>query len=133
MVVAVALIVLLLALLLTIGIITGAGESLSVDLLGSTVTTSGTGLFFSGLVTGIATLASLWLLRVGLRKGWRQRKHIRDLERRAERGDEPAGDRVPADPDRTAADDSGADRRDEDRQEPARAESGTPASDRDNP
>ena len=122
--VAVALIVLLLALLLTIGVITGAGDSLSVDLLGSSVSTSGTGLYLAGLVTGLATLASLWLLRVGLRKGWRQHRRIRDLERRAERSDEPHG---------APATDRHDDQRDGDRQEPARAESGTPASDRDNP
>lgn len=137
--VAVALIVLLLALLLTIGVVTGAGESISVDLLGSEVTTSGSGLYIAGLLTGLATLASLWLLRIGLRKGWRQRKRIRDLERRAERGDEPHGaptdDRSPADSDRSPADQADdrrdEDRRDDDRQEPARAESGAQASDRD--
>ncbi|TDC45631.1 hypothetical protein E1212_28630 [Jiangella ureilytica] len=138
--VAVALIVLLLALLLTIGMVTGAGESIPVDLLGSEVTTSGSGLYFAGLLTGLATLASLWLLRVGLRKDWRQRKRIRDLERRAERADEPhgapEGDRSPADGDRSPAgrgDDErpGEDRRNGDRQEPAPAEPGTPASHRD--
>jgi hypothetical protein len=141
-VVAVALIVLLLALLLTIGVIVGAGQSLSVDLLGSEVTTSGSGLYVAGLVTGLATLAALWLLRIGLRKEWRQRKRIRDLERRAERA-EPHGapadgapaDGVPAgDPDRPVAD--ADDRQDDDRRddaspEPARAESGVQASDRD--
>lgn len=151
-VVAVALIVLLLALLLTIGVVTGASESISVDLLGSEVTTSGSGLYVAGLLTGVAALASLWLLRVGLRKGWRQRKRIRDLERRAERADEPHGapadDRLPADQDPTRSDRAGdvprdedrrdgdqrdTDRRDGDRQEPARAESGTSASDRDRP
>ena len=146
--IAVALIVLLLALLLTVGVVTGAGESISVDLLGSEVTTSGSGLYFAGLLTGLATLASLWLLRVGLRKGWRQRKRIRDLERRAERADEPHGDGSPADhdpapsdraddrprdEDRRDGDRRDSERHDGDRQEPARAESGAPASDRDRP
>lgn len=134
--VAVALIVLLLALLLTIGVVTGAGESVSVDLLGSGVNTSGSGLYFAGLVTGLATLAALWLLRLGLRKGWKQRKRLRDLERRAERADQPhgapaGGDRSATDPDHR--DDGAEDERQSDRQEPARAESGVQASDRDNP
>ncbi|TDD70482.1 hypothetical protein E1262_09600 [Jiangella aurantiaca] len=135
--VAVALIVLLLALLLTIGVLTGAGESLSVDLLGSEVTTSGSALYVAGLITGLATLAALWLLRIGLRKEFKQRKRMRDLERRAERDDQPHG--APAD-DRPSSDDGrhtadgdehrGKDR-DGDRQEPARADSGSPAPDRD--
>ncbi|WP_157987639.1 hypothetical protein [Jiangella endophytica] len=134
--VAVALIVLLLALLLTIGVLTGAGESLSVDLLGSEVTTSGSGLYIAGLITGLATLAALWLLRVGLRKGLKQRKRIRDLERRAERADEPhgapAGDRPSSDDDRHTATDDERRGKDSDgeRQEPARADSGSPAPDR---
>lgn len=134
--VAVALIVLLLALLLTIGVLTGAGESLSVDLLGSEVTTSGSGLYIAGLITGLATLAALWLLRVGLRKGWEQRKRIRDLERRAERADDPvgapAGDRPSPDDDHHPAGDDhrrGTDGNG-DRQEPARADSAPPAPDR---
>lgn len=139
--VAVALIVLLLALLLTIGVLTGAGESLSVDLLGSEVTTSGSGLYIAGLITGLATLAALWLLRIGLRKELKQRKRIRDLERRADRADDPHGspaaDRPSPDGgrDATGADgdgDRGGKDADGDRQEPARADSGSPASDRDN-
>lgn len=85
-----ALIVLLLALLLTIGVIAGGGESLTVDLLGSEVTTSGSGLYVAGLVTGILSLAALWLLRIGLRKGWRKHKRIKDLERRADHTPGPA-------------------------------------------
>lgn len=126
-VVAVALIVLLLALLLTIGVLTGAGESLSVDLLGSEVTTSGSGLYVAGLITGLATLAALWLLRIGLRKGFKQRKRIRDLERRAERADHPDG----AEDRPSLGGKDGAEHRDGDRQEPARADSGSPATDRD--
>ncbi|RIQ27333.1 hypothetical protein [Jiangella rhizosphaerae] len=122
--------------LLTIGVLTGAGESLSVDLLGSEVTTSGSGLYVAGLVTGLATLAALWLLRIGLRKEFKQRKRIRDLERRAERGGRP--DSAPAD-DQPSFDDgrhagSADDRaksRDGDRPEPAGADSGSPSSDRD--
>ncbi|SEF12792.1 hypothetical protein [Jiangella alba] len=135
--VAVALIVLLLALLLTIGVLTGAGESLSVDLLGSEVTTSGSGLYIAGLITGLATLAALWLLRIGLRKELKQRKRIRDLERRADRADDPHGSPTagqpssPSDGQHTDGDGRGKDA-DGDRQQPARADSGSPASDRDN-
>lgn len=133
--VAVALIVLLLALLLTIGVLTGAGESLSVDLLGSEVTTSGSGLYLAGLITGLATLAALWLLRIGLRKELKQRKRIRDLERRAGGGaDEPHGtpadDRPSSDADRPRSDDD-EHRRDKDGDpEPARADSGSTDRDR---
>ncbi|WP_146605327.1 hypothetical protein [Jiangella anatolica] len=135
--VAVALIVLLLALLLTIGVLTGAGESLSVDLLGSEVTTSGSGLYIAGLITGLATLAALWLLRIGLRKEWKQRKRIRELERRAEHAGEPhgapAGDGTSGDADRRPSDDAPRhdDAGDDDRQEPARAETGSASPDRD--
>ncbi len=128
--VAVALIVLLLALLLTIGVLTGAGESLSVDLLGSEVTTSGSGLYIAGLITGLATLAALWLLRIGLRKELKQRKRIRDLERRAESGaDEPHG--TPADDRPSSDDDDDEHLRDKDgNPEPARADSGSTDRDR---
>lgn len=131
--VAVALIVLLLALLLTIGVLTGAGESLSVDLLGSEVTTSGSGLYIAGLITGLATLAALWLLRIGLRKELKQRKRIRDLERRADRADDPHGSPAADHPSSTGGDlhadgDGRGKDADGDRQQPARADSGSPAS-----
>lgn len=130
--VAVALIVLLLALLLTIGVLTGAGESLSVDLLGSEVTTSGSGLYIAGLITGLATLAALWLLRIGLRKELKQRKRIRDLERRADRADDPHGSPAADHPstgdERHAVGDGRGKDADGDRQQPARADSGSPAS-----
>lgn len=82
--VAVALIVLLLVLLLTVAIIAGGGQTLTVDLFGAELTTSGGGVYVIGLICGAIVAATLWLLRVGLRKSWKQHKRIRELERRAD-------------------------------------------------
>lgn len=82
--IAVALIVLLLVVLLTVAVIAGGGESTTVDLFDAEVSTSATGLFLTGLIAGGAAVLALWLLRVGLKKGWRQHKRIKDLERRAD-------------------------------------------------
>lgn len=86
--IAFALILLLLALLLTVAIVTGGGDSITVDLFGSDVSTSVAVLYITGLLVGVATLLALVLLRIGLKKGWRQRKRMKDLQHRAERAEE---------------------------------------------
>ncbi|WP_298329789.1 hypothetical protein [Haloactinopolyspora sp.] len=86
--VAVSLIVLLLILLLTVAMAAGGSETVTVDLFGADLTTSGSGVYVIGLVAGATTVVTLWLLRVGLRKGWRQHQRIKDLERRADQSDQ---------------------------------------------
>jgi hypothetical protein len=88
--VAVALLLLLLVLVLTIVVIAGGGESVVVDVFGGELSTSISGVFLVGLVAGFIVALALWLLRVGVRKDWRQRKRMRDLRRRA--GDGPSSE-----------------------------------------
>ncbi|MGH8829023.1 MAG: hypothetical protein ACRDVZ_15785 [Jiangellaceae bacterium] len=81
--VASALILVGLAVLLIAAVVSGDGQSLTVELFGVDVETSVAGLFLTGVVTGVVTLLAFGLLRAGLHKGWRQRKRLRELERRA--------------------------------------------------
>ena len=110
--VAVSLIVLLLILLLTVAMAAGGGESVTVDVFGADLTTSGAGIYVIGLVAGATTMVALWLLRIGLRKGWRQHQRIKDLERRAEGSDkaEPTPTELPADSRSDAVPDTDPDR-----------------------
>lgn len=84
MVVALGLILLLLALILAIAVLAGSSGSLTIDLFGAALTTTAAGLFVLGAVAGIGVIVALWLLRVGLRKGWRRHKQMKDLEHRAD-------------------------------------------------
>lgn len=94
--VALALILLVLAALLVLGVVTGDGQSLTIDLFGLDVQTSAAGLFLTGVVVGLVTLLALVLLRVGLKQGWRKHQKIRDLERRARTADSDTGGDVGA-------------------------------------
>lgn len=94
--VALALILLVLAALLVLGVVTGDGQSLTIDLFGLDVQTSAAGLFLTGVVVGLVTLLALVLLRVGLKQGWRKHQKIRDLERRARPADSDSGGDVGA-------------------------------------
>lgn len=85
--VALALILLGLAVLLIVAVVSGDGQSLTVELFDADVDTSTTAVFFSGLVTGVTILLALVLLRLGLQMGWRQRKKVKDLERRAKKAE----------------------------------------------
>lgn len=85
--IAAALIILLLALLFTIAILAGAGESMTVELFGSEVSTAGNGLFLAGVVIGAGAALALWFLRIGMKKGWRQHRRMKELERRAEQAE----------------------------------------------
>lgn len=85
--VAVALLLLLLVLVLTGVVITGGGEMVVVDVFGGELSTSATGVFLTGLVAGAVVALALWLLRVGVRKDWRQRRRMRALKRRADDAD----------------------------------------------
>jgi hypothetical protein len=82
--IAVASAVVLLALLITVAILTGGNDSITIDMFGSDVVTSGSALYVTGLVTGIIVLFTLRLLRIGLKKSWRLRKRRKELERQAQ-------------------------------------------------
>lgn len=94
--VALALILLALSALLVLGVVTGDGQSLTIDLFGLDVQTSAAGLFLTGVVVGLVTLLALALLRVGLKQGWRKHQKLRDLERRARTTDSDTGGDVEA-------------------------------------
>lgn len=89
-----ALLLLALAVLLTIGIVVGDSQPMVVDVFGVDVRTSTGGLFTTGIVIGVVVIVAIGLLRLGLKRGWRRHQKIKDLERRAE----PAERETPAAP-----------------------------------
>lgn len=116
--VALALILVALAVLLVAAVVSGEGQALTVDLFGVHVETSVTGLFLTGVVTGVVVVLAFGLLRSGLHKGWRQRKRLKELERRARAAEAertPADEAGPADdqPDEDDGAAGGADRADD--------------------
>lgn len=89
--VALALIFLVIAALLTIAIIpASSGESVDLELFGAHMTVSVAGMYVTGLVVGVIAVLSARLLRFGVVREWRQRKRIKDLERRAKAAGTPA-------------------------------------------
>lgn len=98
-----ALLLLALAVLLTIGIVVGDAQPMVVDVFGVDVRTSAGGLFTTGIVIGVVAIVAVGLLRLGLKRGWRRHQKLKDLERRAE----PVERDTPAAP-VEAADDPGA-------------------------
>jgi hypothetical protein len=81
--IALGLILIVLAGLLVVGVLTGDGQDLTVDLFGVQLTTSLSGLFLAGVAAGAVAVLSLILLRVGFVTNWRQHQKVRELERRA--------------------------------------------------
>lgn len=89
--VALALVFLVIAALITIAIIpASSGESVDLELFGAHLTASAASLYVTGLVAGIIAVLSARLLRFGVVREWRQRKRIKDLERRAKAAGKPA-------------------------------------------
>ncbi len=104
--IALGLIVLVLAALLVVGVLTGEGQTLTVDLFGVDVTTSLAGLFLAGVAAGAVAVLSLILLRAGFVTSWRQHQKVRDLERRAYEAEQREVRGEPDEPEPVAAEPS---------------------------
>ena len=95
--VAIALILLVLVAVLTVGIAVSNPDIYDLSIFGAVVRVSSFGIFLTGAITMALTVVGLLLLRVGIRRGRARRKEIKELQ--------AASDKAPASPeeDSTAA------------------------------
>jgi hypothetical protein len=88
--IAVALILLVLVAVLTVGIAVSNPDIYDLSIFGAVVKVSSVGIFLTGAITMALTVVALLLLRVGIRRGRARRKEIKELQ--------AASDKVPASP-----------------------------------
>jgi cytoskeletal protein RodZ len=86
--VAVALILLVLVAVLTVGIAVSNPDVYDLSIFGAVVKVSSVGIFLTGAITMALTVVALLLLRVGIRRGRARRKEIKELQ--------AGSDKVPA-------------------------------------
>jgi hypothetical protein len=86
--VAVALILLVLVAVLTVGIAVSNPDIYDLSIFGAVVKVSSVGIFLTGAITMALTVIALMLLRMGIRRGRARRKEIKELQ--------AASDKVPA-------------------------------------
>jgi cytoskeletal protein RodZ len=86
--VAVALILLVLVAVLTVGIAVSNPDIYDLSIFGAVVKVSSIGIFLTGAITMALTVVALLLLRIGIRRGRARRKEIKELQ--------AASDNVPA-------------------------------------
>lgn len=111
------------AVLLAAGVAASSDNRATLDVFGIGFDTRSSVVFFFGVAIGIALVAGLWLTKLGLARGYRRRKEVRQLRKRvqvapaqgadlpADRSDESAGDDVAPgnDTDRRATTQTGPD------------------------
>ena len=81
---ALALVLLALVVVLVVASFVGSSEEVVIEFLNITITTSVGGVFLSGVVAGLIALASIFALRISLRRRSGRRKEVEELRRRAE-------------------------------------------------
>jgi cytoskeletal protein RodZ len=86
--VAVALILLVLVAVLTVGIAVSNPDIYDLSIFGAVVKVSSVGIFLTGAITMALTVVALLLLRIGIRRGRARRKEMKELQ--------AATDKVPA-------------------------------------
>jgi hypothetical protein len=86
--IAVALILLVLVAVLTVGIAVSNPDVYDLSIFGAVVKVSSIGIFLTGAITMALTVVALLLLRIGIRRGRARRKEIKELQ--------AASDNVPA-------------------------------------
>jgi cytoskeletal protein RodZ len=86
--VAVALILLVLVAVLTVGIAVSNPDIYDLSIVGAVVKVSSVGIFLTGAITMALTVVALLLLRIGIRRGRARRKEMKELQ--------AATDKVPA-------------------------------------
>jgi cytoskeletal protein RodZ len=89
--VAVALILLVLVAVLTVGIAVSNPDIYDLSIFGAVVKVSSVGIFLTGAIAMALTIVALLLLRVGIRRGRARRKEIKELQ--------ASSDKVAASPD----------------------------------
>lgn len=67
------------AVLLAAGVAASSGEDATLDVFGLGVDTRSSVVFFAGVVTTVALLLGLWVMKKGLARGYRRRKEVREL------------------------------------------------------
>jgi hypothetical protein len=78
--VAVALILLVLVAVLTVGIVVSNPDIYDLSIFGAVVRVSSAGIFLTGAITMALTIVALLLLRIGIRRGRARRKEIKALQ-----------------------------------------------------
>jgi len=86
--VAIALILLVLVAVLTVGIAVSNPDIYDLSIFGAVVRVSSFGIFLTGAITMALTVVGLLLLRIGIRRGRARRKEIKELQ--------AASDKAPA-------------------------------------
>lgn len=77
--VAVAVVLILAAVILTVGAILGGSETTNFDIFQGSVSATGTQIFLLGLVTGLLFIVGAKTLQVGARRARKQGKELREL------------------------------------------------------
>jgi uncharacterized integral membrane protein len=77
--VAVAVVLILAAVILTIGAVLGGSETTNFDIFQGSVSATGTQIFLLGLVTGLLFIVGGKTLRIGARRARQQGKELREL------------------------------------------------------
>ena len=102
----VLLVLLVVVVVLSVGVITGSGDSVEVSIFGSHHDYSAATVFLMGLVAGLLTLLLLGLLGAAIRRARRKRKEHQQLEKRRDeidqeraKLDEKLGERLDDPPD----------------------------------
>ncbi|TDO50835.1 hypothetical protein EV643_104335 [Kribbella sp. VKM Ac-2527] len=90
-------VLIVLAVLFGLGVSVSSGASTKMEVFGVDFGVGVTTVFFLGAAVGIAAAVGLWLTKLGLGRGWRRRKEVRELRQRAAAGPEavepaPTGD-----------------------------------------
>jgi hypothetical protein len=78
------------AVLLAAGVAASSGENATLDVFGLGVDTSSSVVFFAGVVTTVALVAGLWMVKKGLARGYRRRKEVRELRQQVQETPAPA-------------------------------------------
>lgn len=108
-----------LAVLLGLGVAVSSNASTSLEVFGVDFGVAVPTVFFLGALAGVGLMLGLWLTKLGLSRGYRRRKEVREL-RAAAGANSPAADIThsdaeadlqPGTPDDTAADELPADER----------------------
>jgi hypothetical protein len=87
---ALGVILIALAVLLAVGVAISSGHEATVDVFGVDLDVTASGIFFTGLVTGVAGVLGLWLLKKGAGRTYRRRKEVKELRQQV---DETPSDR----------------------------------------
>ncbi len=72
------------AVLLAAGVAASSGEDATLDVFGLGVDTRSSVVFFVGVVTTVALVLGLWMVKKGLARGYRRRKEVRELRQQVQ-------------------------------------------------